>query len=119
MKKERFKNFMVHFETDGHMIFFEAYPVQDWVNFETGEKGTSYISKTKDPDTIDVFKHGECLMKLEGSFCWRGVWEGRLYFPDMEYFGEEIKELSELYNDFIVPFCKDFIQKRDKNDYDF
>ena len=65
----------------------------------------------------EEFEKGKCLKKLEGSFCWRGVWEGRLYFPDEEYWGEEIAELSELYNDYILPWCKNFIKERDQHDY--
>jgi hypothetical protein len=59
-----------------------------------------------------VFNEETCLKKMQGSFCWRGVWEGRLYFTDEEYWGEEIAELSDLYNNHIVPWCKDFIKKR-------
>lgn len=35
---------------------------------------------------------------FEYSFCWRGVWEGRLYFPDKEYWSEDLAEINEAWN---------------------
>ena len=110
----RMDDFMIHLDTGQPLIKFEVYPVLDWENLRTGNKGTSYIDKENDPDEREDFEPGKCLKKLEGLFGWRGVWEGRLYFTDDEYWGEEIEKLSRLYNDKIVPWCKDFIKKRDK-----
>lgn len=108
----RFDEFMVHFDTGQDTLQFEVYPVTDWEKLGTGEKGMDYIDKENKHDSRDQFEDGKCLKKLEGSFCWRGIWEGRLYFTDDEYWGEEIEELSRLYNDKIVTWCKGFIQKR-------
>ena len=98
----RMNDFMVHVDTRQNWLKFEVYPVQDWTHLPTGKEGTSYIDKEDEP---------------EGSFCWRGVWEGRLYFTDDEYWGEDIEELSRLYNDKIVPWCKDFIKNREPDGY--
>ena len=103
--------YMVHFKPDAHTLYFYAYPVHDWEHLPTGKKGFSYIDKENEPDSREIFEEGKCLKKFEGSFCWRGVWEGRLYFTDEEYWGEEISEMSELYNNHIVTWCKDFIKK--------
>lgn len=108
----RMDDFMVHINTEKSYLEFEVYPVQEWTNLSTGEKGTSYIDKENEPESREQFEEGKCLKKLEGTFCWRGVWEGRLYFPDEEYWGEDIEELSRLYNDKIVPWCKEFIEKK-------
>jgi len=35
---------------------------------------------------------------FEWSFVWRGVWEGRIYFKDDEYWSSEMKTISELWN---------------------
>jgi hypothetical protein len=113
----RMMDYMVHFNTKDHWLYFEAYPVQDWEHLPTGKKGFSYIDKENEPDEREVFEDGKCSKKFEGSFCWRGVWEGRLYFTDEEYWGEEISEMSELYNNHIVPWCKDFIKKREPSNY--
>jgi len=109
----RFNDFMVHVDTTQNLLQFEVYPVQDWVNLQTGEEGTSYIDKENEPDERYEFEKGKCLKKLEGSVCWRGEWEGRLYFTDDEYWGEEIGQLSRLYNEKILPWCKDFIKNRE------
>lgn len=113
----RIDNFMVHIKpnalTFSNTLYFEVYPVIEWEDMSTNETGISYIDFETEPDTRDVFEDGKCLMKLQGSYCWRGTWEGRLYFPDQEYWGSEIEQLSELYNKKIVPWCKDFIEKQE------
>lgn len=113
----RMGGFMVHVDTRQNWLKFEVYPVQDWTHLPTWKQGTSYIDKEDEPDEREEFEEGMCLKKLEGSFCWRGVWEGKLYFTDDEYWGEDIEELSRLYNDKIVPWCKDFIKKREPHGY--
>ena len=110
----RWGNFIVHMDTRQHRLEFECYPVTDWTD-RNNEKGMSYTDKENEPDFRDVFETDKCLKKLEGSFCWRGVWEGRLYFPDDEYWDNELKKLSELYNDCILPWCKNFIKEREPN----
>ena len=115
----RMDEFMIHLDTRQHRLEFEVYPVQDWTHLPTGKEGMSYIEKENEPDEREEVEDGKCLTKLEGSFCWRGVWEGRLYFTDDEYWGEDIEELSRLYNDKILPWCKDFIKNREPdNTYD-
>jgi hypothetical protein len=103
---------MVHFKTSEHTLYFAVYPVSDWTSALNGETGTSYTKKGS-CDLVDEFNENECQKDFEGSFCWRGVWEGRLYFTDYEYWGEDIQEMSDLYNNQIVPWCKAFIENRD------
>ena len=103
--------YMIHFDNKRNWLSFEVYPIEDWKHIPTQTQGTNYIDKEKQPDTIEKFKKDKCLKKLSGSFGWRGLWEGKLYFTDDEYWGEEIEELSILYNDKIVPWCKNFIKK--------
>ena len=92
---------------------------EDWEQPSTGIKGTSYISKEDNKDSVQQFEIGKCLIKLTGSFCWKGIWEGRLYFNDEEYWGEDIQELSNLYNNHIVNWCKQYIkQRKPNNSYD-
>lgn len=51
------------------------------------------------------------------SYCWRGVWEGRIYFTDEEYWSSELAELSKLW-DFIEHHCKMLIKSRFPGHYD-
>jgi hypothetical protein len=47
---------------------------------------------------------GQCLhtnnenrMLFEYIFCWRGVWEGRLYFKDSEYWSEDLEVMHRIW----------------------
>jgi len=31
------------------------------------------------------------------TYCWRGVWEGRIYFRDSEYWSEDISLINEIW----------------------
>lgn len=99
----------VHFKHDT-WLYFEVYPVTDWSG-PNDTSGTAYISLEDQPDIMMEFEQGKCLMKLKGSYCWRGTWEGRLRFPDSEYWSEELKELSNLFEVWIEPYCKAFLRK--------
>ena len=113
----RMDGFIVHLDARQNWLKFEVYPVEGWTHVLTGEEGISYIDKENEPCERKEFEEDKCLKKLKGSVCWRGVWEGRLYFTEDEYWGEDIEELSRLYNDKILPWCKDFIKKRDPHRY--
>jgi hypothetical protein len=109
-------DFNVHVKTDAHTLEFQVCPVREWTGVNDS-KGRSYIDKENESDLLDKFEPSKCLIKMEGSFCWRGVWEGRLYFTDDEYWGEDIEILSKLYNNHIVPWCKEFIKNREPGCY--
>jgi len=107
------EDFAVHFDFSGRLIKFQVYPVFHWKSLGGKEQGTYYIDKENEPDTRDEFEEGKCLMKFQGSYVWRGVWEGRLYFTDIEYWGHELEELSKLYTNHIEPKCKAIIKKKE------
>lgn len=114
MKKEvRFGDFLVHFSAgdSGISLSFEVYPVIDWSG-PNNTSGTSYTS-SHDGCMIDIFdeKNKDILKKMEGSYCWRGVWDGRLYFTDDEYWSSDLKELSEVFYTHIEPWCKTYIRQ--------
>lgn len=106
--------YAVHLNHNENVVYFECYPICYWESLDGTKKGFNYIDKENEPDERDVFEKDKCLMKLEGSYCDRGVLEGRLYFPDAEYWDEDIEELSRLYNDEIIPICKKLIKNNDK-----
>lgn len=111
-RKIKLEDYIVHINilTDS-WLKFSVYPAY------IDEKIVHYIDKENEPEIREIFEEEKCLKKLEGSFCWRGVWEGRLYFTDEEYWGEEIEELSRIYNDHIVPWCKEYIIDKDPHNY--
>lgn len=55
--------------------------------------------------------------QLHGVYCWRGVWEGRLYFTDDEYWGSDIMELAKIYTEHIVPACQAWLREHDDGNY--
>ena len=63
----RMLDYMVHLKTDTHILYFEAYPVQDWTHLPTGEQGTSYIDKENEPDEREVFEDGKWLGSSSSS----------------------------------------------------
>jgi hypothetical protein len=107
MKIFYYNNLIAHVKQDGNRYTFEVYAG----GFDDGKYW--YIDKDNDPDEIDFFEDGKCLIKFEGSFVWRGVWEGRLYFLDKEYWGEDLSDMNYMYNEIIVPYCKEEIKKSD------
>lgn len=115
MEKIRFGNFMVHFNTDQRTIEFTVYPVVDC----SGPKGerVAYVDMSESFELLDDFDEKKATSRYIGSICWRGVWEGRIYFTDTEYWGEELKEMSDLYENHIVPWCKAFIKNREPHGY--
>lgn len=64
-------------------------------------------------DTIDP-KEARNLFTF--SYRWRGVWEGRVYFQDDEYWGFELKQLSDLWT-LIEDHCKMVIRSKFPADY--
>lgn len=111
MEKVRLGNNMVHFSSGDSIIYFCVYSVVEC----TDENGTSvmYVDENNGFEPLSEF--GERATKrFSGSYCWRGVWEGRIYFrDDDEYWGEELKEMADLYENNIVPWCQNYINKRD------
>lgn len=54
---------------------------------------------------------------FEFSYCWRGVWEGRIYFKDSEYWCEEMKTMPAIWAQ-IEAIMKERI-KLDNPDYGY
>lgn len=109
----RMLNYIVRFTDDGTWVNFETFPVTD--AHKLGEPDNLFPQFQKDNDWIDSIEEAD--KDFEGSYCWRGVWEGRLYFLQEEYWGEDLAEMNEVYNEHIVPWCEAYIQKRDKKEY--
>jgi len=114
MKEDvRFDDFLVMFSAEEHQnrVCFKVYPIIDW-NGPNETKGTSFTSR-QNGDMVD-FGEGndeDIAMPMQGSYCWRGVWEGRLYFDEPEYWSQDLKELSDLFSTHIEPWCKNYIRQ--------
>lgn len=90
--------FIVHFQLrreDYNKDYFgSVYFAVCWSDFE-GRTGYSY-TKSFDGSMQDECNE-DCRCAFEFNFCWRGVWEGRIYFKDDEYWSEEIKIMADIW----------------------
>lgn len=105
---------------DGTWIHFYVYPVSHGINLETDKKVKMYGSKENPSELITEFNKDTCYCEFRGLFCWRGIWEGRIYFDNDEYFGEDLSKMAEIYEQHIVVFCKNYIISHDPdNTYEY
>ena len=104
------EEFSVEFEEKNGWYDGNIYPISRWSK-STGETGWSYQSKSIGGHTHDEIN--DDVRNMFGFlFVWRGVWEGRIYFKDDEYWSEEIKTMSDLWEK-IEPILKDKIRQKD------
>lgn len=99
--------FAVHIKREAeNWMSFVAYPI---VRSAKDDKLFWYYDQSESP-IIEEFDEKTCFSKFKGSYCWRGVWEGRLYFTDEEYWGSDLSDMHDLYYDHIVPYCEKHIK---------
>jgi hypothetical protein len=84
----------------------EVYPIYKYTD------GFYFIHENNSGNELDKAK---ARMWFEFSYCWRGVWEGRVYPKQEEFWGEDISIVSDLW-DQIEKICKDKITA-DNPDY--
>lgn len=119
--KERVRfteGYMVHFESESQniMVGFRVYEVVYSKYLGGPKKGKETISYVIDSaqdhiDEDEINENDLPMATMQGSVCWRGVWEGRIYFDHEEYWSEDLKKLSELFSTHIEPWCKNYIRK--------
>lgn len=100
-----FSHIVHFFVKNEHLVMFEVYSATKW-DGRNNTSGICYLDKDEGIKLHDTFDPEHCCCKLRGTLQWRGCWEGRMYFPDSEYWAEELKELSDLYSTFIEKKCK-------------
>ena len=87
------EHFVIHKEkgTFSNTIKGSVFSTIEYYN--TGEVVYESIKDGGGTEDINEARHW-----FDFSFCWRGVWEGRIYFKDDEYWSEEMKTISELWD---------------------
>jgi hypothetical protein len=103
-------DFLVYFKKE-HEKSWKGMAVQIQI-FSSGE--WMYQSKNSSDQTKDIT---EARVWFDWSFCWRGVWEGRVYFRDDEFWDEEMKTIYLLWEE-IEKMMKEKI-KSDNPDYEY
>ena len=111
--EEQISNYMVHFILDGSHTTFQVYPIYECTDLKNN-KSIAYRCKDSS-DIIINFDPTKCLLQFEGYVGWCGVWDCRLYFSDDEYWGNELQEMSILYNTEILHRCKTLIKENNKD----
>ncbi len=61
--------------------------------------------------------HEELVLLLNGTYGWRGVWEGRIYFTQDEYWGTTLIDLAKIYKETITPICQKFYIDKEESAY--
>lgn len=98
--------YMIHFEQGENwnmMYNGEVYPTIEVEHVsldgsEVYEKVICYESNFCS-DLIEQFDKVEVRCLFEFSYNWRGVWEGRIYPKDEEYWSEELREMADLWDE--------------------
>jgi hypothetical protein len=97
------EDFIIQLTSNEHSEKGEVYPINKYF-----QGGYGYRSQ-KDGSHLDSKEGANCFFHF--SFCARGVWEGRIYFKDDEYWSEDLKTINILW-DKIEVILKDRIKKR-------
>jgi hypothetical protein len=110
------EDFIVFFKNTGfkdHNMSWcgEVYPI---MYFDEENKKFSYYNDHNSNPEENKDK-ARCFFHF--SYCWRGVWEGRFYPKQEEYWGEDVSELNDLWNQ-IEKIIRDKI-KFDNTDYEY
>lgn len=85
-------NFVVELTGVGQSKYGNVYPIDKW-----DDKKDWYYQSEKDNSPLQTTAGARCLFSF--SFCWRGVWEGRIYFEDDEYWCEELEMIKLLWDE--------------------
>ena len=110
------EDYKVHFESSDikNMVEFRVYEVKDATYVGGPKQGKTILTYTIDAENDvdeDEFDENMAVATMQGSVRWRGVWDERIYFDKEEYWGHELKDLSELFSSHIEPWCKNYIKQ--------
>lgn len=103
------QKYIIHYSIENNWYSGNVYPITEWTHLPTGKTGWSYESHSFGGDTHEELNE-DCRCLFAFNFVWRGVWEGRIYFKDDEYWSEEIRMMADLW-DKIEIVLKDKIKK--------
>jgi hypothetical protein len=80
---------------EGTFIEGSVYPVEEWYNIETEDSGYAFRNSNDGTNIDELDEFCECAFCF--SYVWRGVWEGRIYFQEEEYWSEDLTGMSQLW----------------------
>lgn len=103
------EKYAIHYYYDGWM-HGSVYPIIDM-----NDEILMYCSKEDGCPELNLVK-ARCI--FEFSYCWRGIWEGRIYFKDNEYWSEELREMADLWDKIEEAFKAKIKEIEPQNHYD-
>lgn len=106
-------HFSVEYEEKNGWLEGNVYAVVRGESAVTGQTDWSYLSKTHGGETHETL-NDDCRNLFSFLFVWRGVWEGRIYFQDDEYWSEELSMMTGVWNQ-LEPQLKEVIRKANPN----
>lgn len=88
------ESFVVHLNKDERIKDGDVYPIEKY----DGSQGVDYGYKSdQDGSHLDTKEGARCLFGF--LFSWRGVWDGRIYFKDEEYFSRELVTIKRAWDE--------------------
>lgn len=106
------EDFIVHFKDEGSPDYKMRWSGTA-TQIQMFSDNTWKYQSNESSDFVEELKHAR--VWFEWSFCWRGVWEGRVYFKDEEYWCEEMETIPMIWKQ-IEETVKEKI-KSDNPDY--
>jgi len=107
------KELVIQVGYEDFMVYFEKQSDLYWrgkvAQLQIYDDGYIEFQSNHSSDSTD--KLDDARIWFEWSFCWRGVWEGRIYFKDDEYWSEEMQTIPLIWNQ-----IEDIIKDKIKND---
>lgn len=87
--------FMIHLENEGWEGLYKSWLSGSVAQIQMFDGGGWEYQSNSSSDFADELKDARIWFTF--SFCWRGVWEGRIYFKDDEYWSEEMKTIPMIW----------------------
>lgn len=103
------EDFLATFEYDDYYSSGTIYPI-----FKNEDGTFEYLSTDGNGASFKDL-NDECKILFTYRYTWRGVWDGRIYFPnDEEYYPDDLEMMLNLWNQ-LESTLKDEIRKRNKH----
>jgi len=102
------ESFIVHFKEEGSPDYKMRWSGTA-IEIQMYSDGTWRYASNVSSDSVEELK--DARVWFEWSFCWRGVWEGRIYFKDDEYWCEEMETIPLIWKQ-----IEDTVKARIKSD---
>jgi len=105
-------------EDDHYYAYIDA--SQHTITVNVHEIAATGYGFKKDSDSHEMEPMSEdCEVSFVATFCWRGVWDNRLYFEVDEYYGEDLSNIHNFYYEILEPKCIEIIKGKYPEGYNF